>query len=84
MLLWMAARPCRQPLFLNPMQDDFNGGQCGTKRAALISNRRYLQMGAKAAPKLTGMALALGGLLGVIIPFIRPGGLVVEPLERRG
>lgn len=39
-------------------------------------------MGAKTATRLTGMALALGGLLGVIIPFIRPGGLVVEPLER--
>jgi uncharacterized membrane protein len=39
-------------------------------------------MGAKTATKLTGMALALGGLIGVIIPFIRPGGLVVEPLER--
>lgn len=40
-------------------------------------------MGAKTATtKLTAMALALGGLLGLIIPFIRPGGLVIEPLER--
>ncbi|MDE0188173.1 MAG: hypothetical protein OXN80_03645 [bacterium] len=39
-------------------------------------------MGAKTVIKFTGVALVLGGLLGVVLPFIRPGGLIVEPLER--
>ena len=39
-------------------------------------------MGTKPATKFTSMALILGGLLGVVLPFIRPGGLVVEPLAR--
>lgn len=36
----------------------------------------------KTATKLSGTALALGGLLGFIVPFIRPGALIVEPLDR--
>ena len=40
-------------------------------------------MGAKTATRFTGMALALGGLVGVVLPFIRPGGLVVEALGAR-
>lgn len=39
-------------------------------------------METKAAIKFTSLALVLGGLLGLVLPFIRPGGLVVEPLER--
>lgn len=39
-------------------------------------------MGDRTAARFGGMALVLGGLLGVVLPFIRPGGLVVEPLER--
>lgn len=36
----------------------------------------------KTATKLSGIALALGGLLGFAVPFIRPGALIVEPLDR--
>ena len=39
-------------------------------------------MWSMAATKLTGMALILGGLLGFAVPFIRPGALIVEPLDR--
>lgn len=39
-------------------------------------------MGTKTVTRFTGMALVLGGLVGVALPFIRPGGLVVDPLER--
>lgn len=34
------------------------------------------------ATRLTGTALALGGLLGFAVPFFRPGALIVEPLDR--
>jgi hypothetical protein len=39
-------------------------------------------MRTKTTARFTGIALVLGGLVGVVLPFILPGGLVVEPLER--